>query len=109
MTSAQSVLVSKVQVQDSRVHGVSPTDDIRLPYTQQPTSNPNLPKYPPQHSGTHGTHLNHDPEQARFRIPPNFSESSINLSKLKTDQAHPADSKVRDCFIDDDDDIDRDG
>jgi hypothetical protein len=104
MSSAQSGPVSNVQ--DSGVHGASPIEDVRLPYTQQPPSNPNLAKYPPQHSErgvpptTHVINLNHDPEQARFRMPPNFSESSINLSKPKPDQ-DPADirtSKVRGFF-----------
>lgn len=113
MTSTQSGLVSNVP--DRRgVHenGTSPTDEVRLPYTQQPPSNPNLGKYPPQPSErgvppiTHGIHPNHDPEQARFRMPLDSSESSITLSKPNPDHIHPADSrtsKVRECFIDDDD------
>jgi hypothetical protein len=80
-------------------HDANPADDVHLPYTQPPPSVPNAAKYPPQHSERgvppipHGIRLNHDPEQARFRMPPDFSESSINLLKPKTD--HPSTSKVR--------------
>ena len=105
MSSTQSGLVSNVQ--DKRE--ASPSDDVRLPYTQQQPSHPNTTKYPPQHSGPgvppipHGIRLpvNHDPEQARSRIPPDSEESSV-LLKPRPDQAHPADgrtSKVRECFI----------
>lgn len=102
MSSTQSGLVSNVQ--DRRE--ASPSDDVRLPYTQPPPNHPNPAMYPPQHSERgvppipHGIHLNHDPEQARLRIPPDSSESS--LSKPKPDQAHPADgrpSKVREVLL----------
>ena len=99
----------------------SPTDDVRLPYTQlPPDSHPNLPKYPPRHPGrgvpqvpsitllAHGIHLNHDPEQARLSIPPDTSKSQKQvLSKPKSDPADGRASKVPECFINDDDDRDR--
>lgn len=106
MSTRKTGLLSKHR----RGVGHSPTDDVRLPYTAP--SYPTLAKYPPQHSErrvppiTHGIHLNHDPEHARLRMPSDPSESSITLSIPKPDQAHPADartSKVRGCFIDDDD------
>lgn len=110
MSSRQSGLVSNVQDRQ----GANPTDDVRLPDTQLP---PDGHEYPPRHPArgvppitllAHSIPPSHDPEQARWRMPPDSSESSIQkrtLSKAKSEQVRPpkgGPSMVRECFIDDD-------